>query len=216
MANSLKLYPGQAVEVTWDKRLCIHVGECGRAGGGLFVSGREPWCEPDQVSADQAIDVVARCPTGALFFRRKDGGAEEEAPAVNTVTVANHGPLYLRGRLAIEGAPDDMAGVRFRAALCRCGHSKLKPFCDNSHEAAGFSDRGAVGQAGEGLSEEGGPLEVKCLKDGPVVLYGNFTLYAASGRAAFRGTRAALCRCGDSKNKPFCDGTHRKNGFTTE
>ena len=49
-----------------------------------------------------------------------------------------NGPLYVRGDLDIDGAESDMKGVRFRAALCRCGQSKNKPFCDNSHEEAGF------------------------------------------------------------------------------
>ncbi|MCA9688802.1 MAG: CDGSH iron-sulfur domain-containing protein [Nannocystaceae bacterium] len=202
-------YPGEAVDVVWDGRLCIHVGECGRARGKLFVGGRKPWCQPDVASADEVAEVIQRCPTGALTVIRKDGGAEEQAPTQNTVVVSNSGPLYLRGDLTIEGIPEDMPGLRFRAALCRCGMSGFKPFCDNSHDEAGFRDHGAVGEQGPGSDERGGPLTVRVIKDGPLLLAGDFTIVAASGREAWRGTKAALCRCGGSKNRPFCDGTHR-------
>jgi CDGSH-type Zn-finger protein len=33
------------------------------------------------------------------------------------------------------------------------------------------------------------------------------------GNVLYEGDRAALCRCGGSANKPFCDGTHKTNGF---
>ena len=69
-----------------------------------------------------------------------------------------------------------MPGVRFRAALCRCGLSKNKPFCDNSHETAGFKDYGAVGERGDGLKAEGGTLEIKPIKDGPLHVKGNLTV----------------------------------------
>ena len=132
------------------------------------------------------------------------------------MVVANHGPLYLRGELAIDGAAEDMPGVRFRAALCRCGLSKNKPFCDNSHEAGSFQDRGAVGEAGPGVDAHGGPLAVTALKDGPLLFAGNLSIVSGSGRATWSGTKCALCRCGESKNKPFCDGAHRAAGFTSE
>lgn len=209
-------FPGEKTDVHWDSRLCIHVGECGRANNDLFVGGRQPWCKPDEVSADEVADVVSRCPTGALTFTRKDGGAQEAANSENVVSVMYNGPLYLRGELDIDGAESDMNGVRFRAALCRCGQSKNKPFCDNSHEDAGFKDYGAVGESGDGLEAVGGTLKIAKAPNGPLLLNGNFTIVAATGRKAWTGTKAALCRCGHSKNKPFCDGAHKAAGFEAE
>lgn len=209
-------YAGERMDVHWDGRLCIHIGECGHAEGDLFVAGRNPWCQPDRVDDANVRDVVMRCPSGALSWTDKASGRQEQAAADNTVMVAYNGPLFVRGDLAIEGAADDMPGVRFRAALCRCGRSNNKPFCDNSHLEAGFEDYGAVGEAGTGSDGTGGTLTIKPVANGPLLLEGNFTIIAASGRRAWQGDKAALCRCGHSNNKPFCDGSHKKAGFTTE
>lgn len=213
--KTIHAYPGTEIDVQWDQRLCIHIGECGQAANSLFEGGREPWCLPDEVSKAEVREVCERCPSGALSYTDKDGTPEQ--PAVeNTAQVVYNGPLYLTGELEIEGAAEDMPGVRFRAALCRCGASKNKPFCDNSHIAAGFEDFGAVGQSGPGLEAAGGPLKIKAIPDGPLKIEGNLTLRAASGRLAWQGTKTALCRCGASKNKPFCDATHREIGFKSD
>ena len=209
-------YGGERATVSWNGRLCIHVGECGRAKGDLFVGGRTPWCQPDLADDDEVTTVILRCPTGALSVEFADGRVTETAPASNTVNVAYNGPLFVTGDLDIDGAPEDVPGLQYRAALCRCGESKNKPFCDNSHEDAGFKDYGAVGDAGPGNDEEGGKLEVKPIKDGPVMVKGNLSIVASSGRTAWAGKQAALCRCGHSANKPFCDGAHKKAGFTSE
>ena len=148
--------------------------------------------------------------------KRKDGGAAETPAAENTVMVANNGPLYVEGDLEIAGAADDMGGVRFRAALCRCGKSKNKPFCDHSHEADAFKDSGAVGASGEGAPAKGGKLNIRTASNGPLLLGGNFKIVAASGRVAWSGAKAGLCRCGQSKNKPFCDGSHKAAGFEAD
>ena len=140
MSSDKKVYPfeGKEIDTTWDGRLCIHVQECTRAKGGLFKSGRKPWGQPDLGEADYVARVVERCPTGALTYSRKGGGAEEKAPAANRIMLANNGPLYVSGELTVDGAKDDMPGAQFRVALCRCGDSKNKPFCDGSHKPAGF------------------------------------------------------------------------------
>jgi len=208
-------YPREEMGVQWDTRLCIHIGECGRAKGELFLGGRKPWCQPDLASTEEVVDVIERCPSGALTYRAKDGNHVETAAAENSVQVSYHGPLFLRGELAIEGAPEDVPGVRFRAALCRCGQSASKPFCDNNHANARFEDFGAVGETGPGLAQRSGPLNVRPAKDGPLLLSGNLQIHASSGRMAWEGDKVALCRCGGSKNKPFCDGSHKTNGFSS-
>lgn len=212
--NEIDSYEGRDVVVSWDGRLCIHAAECGRAEGPLFVLGREPWGDPDQVSPEAALEVVRRCPSGAMSFEDKRGQLVEDAPADNAVTVQSRGPLYLSGDLEVAGAADGTPGARHRVALCRCGQSQNKPFCDNSHEASGFSDRGAVGEVGSGRAAVGGKLDVRVAKDGPLLLNGNLQIRAASGRVAWEGTKVALCRCGHAKNKPFCDGSHKAAGFT--
>ncbi len=206
-------YPGEKMDVQWHGKLCIHIGECGRAKGELFVTGRQPWCRPDLAPNEEVEDVIARCPTGALTYHHKSDLKTEKAASENNVHVTYNGPLYVRGDLAIDGAPKDAPGLAFRAALCRCGASKNKPFCDNSHEGAEFKDYGAVGDTGPGLDQSGGKLTIAPLQDGPLIFKGNVTISSGSGRAAWRGIQVALCRCGASENKPFCDGTHKKVGF---
>jgi CDGSH-type Zn-finger protein/uncharacterized Fe-S cluster protein YjdI len=210
-------YKGDAHTVTWDRRLCIHVGECGRAKGELFVAGRDPWCDPNLSDQDDIETIVARCPTGALAVKGRDGAfVTEQVPTENEIHASNDGPLYASGELTIDGASDDMHSVSRRAALCRCGASKNKPFCDNSHRDAGFQDAGAVGDTGLAEIESGGPLEIKRIPDGPLEVSGNFSIRAGSGRRAWSGRKAYLCRCGQSANKPFCDGAHKEAGFKAD
>jgi len=69
-----------------------------------------------------------------------------------------------------------------------------------------------VAAASETTSVE---TEIKCemLENGPLLVYGNLTLKDASGNETKRGKVTAFCRCGQSGNKPFCDGSHIKAEF---
>jgi len=52
-------------------------------------------------------------------------------------------------------------------------------------------------------------------RDGPLLLRGAFTLVDPQGGRIGRGrTTVALCRCGKSRTRPFCDGTHKLTGFS--
>ena len=57
------------------------------------------------------------------------------------MTPLRNGPLLVRGAIAVSRA-DGTTEVLPRATLCRCGQSKNKPFCDNSHLAGGFKADG--------------------------------------------------------------------------
>ena len=55
---------------------------------------------------------------------------------------------------------------------------------------------------------------VKVRESGPYLIRGKITLTDADGNLySIEGENVALCRCGGSHTKPFCDGSHRENGF---
>lgn len=58
-----------------------------------------------------------------------------------TITVRRNGPYRIQGPVTLqdhEGNPIAVPGEVF--SLCRCGHSKTKPFCDGTHKTIGFTD----------------------------------------------------------------------------
>lgn len=90
-------------------------------------------------------------------------------------------------------------------------------FCDGSHTAAGFMATGEPATTtSQPLDIRKGLVTVKPLPNGPLLVTGNLEVCSGTGRTTNRVTKTALCRCGHSANKPYCDGTHTKVGFTTE
>ena len=100
-------------------------------------------------------------------------------------------------------------------SLCRCGHSKNKPFCDEQHIEAEFTDSGRFVQGAENPSPiRPASLAVTCMEDGPLKFVGRMRIMDYLGQQCTK-TRGNLCRCGHSANKPFCDGTHKRINFKT-
>ena len=209
-------YGGQGIVVSYNVKRCIHAAECVRGLPNVFDPKKRPWVQPDAAAADELVVVIERCPTGALQFERKDGGAPEVAPTENIILPVPNGPVYVHGQveITIAGEPEQET----RVALCRCGASNNKPFCDNTHLEINFEVDGNVtdNQAETGEAETGGPLKVSPTPNGPCLLQGSLEIRGADGQSIYRGSNAALCRCGGSQNKPFCDGTHTKINFIAE
>ncbi len=217
MADRVHRYQGKAVRVTYDKSRCVHAGDCARTLPGVFNPREVPWVYPDGASVDEVLNTVCGCPTGALKAEPMDGRPGEVTPDSNTITITADGPLFARGRLEITTA-DGTAFCDTRIALCRCGASQRKPLCDGSHKAAGFA-------AGAGIpnpqiqpptaQEVASPavLQIRPAPSGPLILNGPLTLRAQDDSAVCSGVKTALCRCGASENKPFCDGSHARIGF---
>ena len=100
-----------------------------------------------------------------------------------------------------------------RMALCRCGASQNKPFCDRSHRKVGFRDDAALrGADSPPVAVGGGLLTIRARPNGPLMVTGPLTIVGTNGREAFAES-TFLCRCGASGNKPYCDGTHKRIGF---
>ena len=211
--SRIHTYKGREVTVTFETGRCIHAAECLRALPEVFDTGRTPWIAPDEAAGEAVAAAVARCPTGALKLAA--GSGREEAPdAVGSVQVRARGPLYLRGRLRVLDAEGRTVVEDTRLALCRCGASAAKPFCDNRHRALPFEDPGLMGPRPVDLPGEGGELRLTPQPDGPLKVEGPVVLRDAAGEIRYAGTETWLCRCGQSADKPFCDGSHRRCGFT--
>lgn len=202
-----------SIIVSFDGKRCIHARRCVLALPGVFRAGVEgQWIFPESAPAEEIARVIGACPSGALTYQRKDGGLEEQAPGVNTLRPWEDGPNELRGDVRIAGQEP-----RKRAVLCRCGQSQRMPFCDNSHLKAEFRATSDIpSKDGKPLEAFDGPLEVTPTKDGPNMIAGNLQIIAGSGRKVTTVRKAFLCRCGQSKNKPFCDGSHKAAGFKAE
>ena len=56
-------------------------------------------------------------------------------------------------------------------------------------------------------------VKVEVTPNGPLLVYGNLVVRTAQGGETRKSQVTAFCRCGQSKNKPFCDGTHYDIGF---
>lgn len=206
-----------AITVTWSRTRCIHAAACVAGLGRVFRPGEKPWIQLEHAAPDAVADVVTRCPTGALQFERRDDGAAEALPAHNTVRVTRNGPVHFRGELELRSPAGDVLLRDTRLALCRCGQSANKPLCDNAHVRATFRDEGRADDA-DAVQDPGAPragrtLVVTLTQDGPLQLDGPFVLESADGSTRWEGTSTWLCRCGGSRNKPFCDGSHETNGF---
>ena len=131
---------------------------------------------------------------------------------MNVIVVEAGGPYRCSGAIELCDSDGQVIAPHREAQLCRCGLSQEKPVCDGSH-ARLESLRESL-HAGEVVSAAAdGRLRVRTRRDGPLKLDGPCEVRAEDGTVLMRGVETALCRCGQSKRKPFCDGTHRQTGF---
>ena len=135
---------------------------------------------------------------------------------MNTIMVTTNGPLECRGEIEIVTAAGVVVAKETETWLCRCGQSANKPYCDGSHKTVGFRDTSAPAPAAQPADAAGpdGVLRVTLRLNGPLRLDGRFEVRTPAAGLIFSGSETALCRCGQSSKKPFCDGTHRQVGFT--
>ena len=211
------------------------------------------------------------------------------------ITVSDKGPYMVSGEIPLTAKTPVMSEhgepltwktspsteTRSRYALCRCGASGNKPFCDGTHASTDwdsterttdetyaqraksyggegieiFDDRptcvhagfcgnkvtnvwkmaaetgdsriraeaiamiercpsGALSYAIDGdVIEPDLPAEISVIPDGPLWVSGSIEVQRSHGEPLEKRNRVTLCRCGQSENKPLCDGSHKESGF---
>ncbi len=203
---------GKDVTICFNAKRCIHSRFCVLEAPNVFKANTPgKWLYPDAMEVERLVAIAEKCPSGAVTYVRRGDKSEEPAPLVNVARIRENGPYAL-------SADIDLAGeALLRATLCRCGASKNKPFCDGSHSSIGFTASGEFAtRPSEPLDPRAGKLTVTLRTNGPLKVSGPLEICSGTGRTVDRVTTTALCRCGGSANKPFCDGTHARIGFRSD
>lgn len=208
-------YKGEQVDITYSVKRCIHAEFCVKHLNEVFDINKRPWIDPNGASADNVAEVIEMCPSGALHYDRHDDKAGEATPTINRIIVRKDEYLQFIGDLEIRASGVEIESET-RAALCRCGASENKPFCDNAHRNSGFTSDDLDIVKVDDTAATSGKLIITPGKNGPIEVSGNFQIEDDNGKVIHTGSQTWLCRCGGSTNKPFCDGTHNNNGFTAE
>jgi CDGSH-type Zn-finger protein len=146
--------------------------------------------------------------------RQKQQGSPRMLEIPNEAVITNGGPIHITGNLTLV-REDGSVEYANHLSLCRCGHSSTKPTCDDAHLDREFLHSGKFSSVSEvPPTDRPSKVTFTLVRNGPVTYRGRVKLLNQFGQECMK-MRGALCRCGQSANKPFCDGSHERSGFKT-
>jgi uncharacterized Fe-S cluster protein YjdI len=139
-------YTNNEVTVVWKPKTCIHSSICWKGLIEVFNPKEKPWIKMDGASTEKIIEQIRKCPSGALSYYLNTETMNNEpadkvvAESANMlkIEVAANGPYLIKTECLIvhsNGREETKTGT---VALCRCGASANKPYCDGSHRKIGF------------------------------------------------------------------------------
>ncbi len=127
--------------LTDAKKFCVFARFCDAQGLAWKAARRE-----GEEARTIVVNEAANCPGGRLvaWDRETKRALEPELPPsiglVQDPAKGISGPIWVRGGIEVVAADGTSYEVRNRVALCRCGASQNKPFCDGRHAAIQFRD----------------------------------------------------------------------------
>ena len=136
-------YTNGEITVVWKPNACSHSTRCWKGLISVFNPRVRPWINMEGASTESIISQVKECPSGALsfFYNHKGettGSPDTETAGLPKVEVTPNGPYLIRTECLIVHADGKEEVKTGSVALCRCGASANKPYCDGSHRSSGF------------------------------------------------------------------------------
>lgn len=135
-----KEYSNGEVTVSWEPDKCIHSKMCWQGLLQVFNPQNRPWVNMDGASSNRIIEQVQKCPSGALNFYMSDEkqSVSDKRDDFPTFTLMKNGPILVKGDFSIQNSDGSEEKCVGSTALCRCGASQRKPYCDGSHKSVSF------------------------------------------------------------------------------
>ncbi|MFN8393311.1 MAG: (4Fe-4S)-binding protein [Bacteroidia bacterium] len=133
-------YSNDQITVRFDPNVCIHSAVCLRNLPTVFDINRKRWIDVNGDSADKIVELVKKCPSGALSYTLAGATPEPEAepkteePAPVVITIVPNGSARIAGKVKIIDLEGNLIMETEKCSLCRCGYSEKKPFCDGTHK----------------------------------------------------------------------------------
>jgi uncharacterized Fe-S cluster protein YjdI len=139
MSRTTFHYTNDEVTVVWKPETCIHSRICWTELRAVFDPFKKPWVNMAADTTEKIIEQVRKCPSGALSYFLNEATKEvpempvAESGTITEVSVEPNGPLVIKTDCRIVHSNGTEETKRGTTALCRCGASGNKPFCDGSH-----------------------------------------------------------------------------------
>jgi uncharacterized Fe-S cluster protein YjdI len=137
-----KSYTNNEIKVLWNADLCIHSANCVNGLNAVFNPKQKPWINMQAASTEKIINAVNNCPSGALTYKWKDEMEEEKQNEQSSVKIQVNegGPYLVKGSVLVVDKDGSETVKEGTIALCRCGGSQNKPYCDGSHKNIEFDN----------------------------------------------------------------------------
>jgi CDGSH-type Zn-finger protein len=132
-------YVGENITIHDNRGVCSHRGYCTDNAPDVFRMGVEPWIDPDTQDERETIQVVKMCPSGALSYT-KNGILYDKWDHEQGIMITKDGPYDVQGYVELVDPDGNAPESKDHYTLCRCGHSKNKPFCNGQHWYVNFED----------------------------------------------------------------------------
>ncbi|MBE2279960.1 MAG: (4Fe-4S)-binding protein [Ignavibacteriaceae bacterium] len=131
----IKKYSNDEIIVVWQPEKCIHSTICWKGLINVFNPKKRPWIDINADSAQKIAEQVSKCPSGALSIEQK-ASVEDVLDSKEHLTIVENGPIIMNSEMTINYKGEIRKG---KVALCRCGQSNKKPYCDGSHRKNNFT-----------------------------------------------------------------------------